>query len=320
MKKIYKLGILGASEIAFRRFLPALTKHKYLDYAGIASRYPTKAKPFQDTYGGTIYQSYDALLDDPTIDVVYIPLPPALHYEWAKKALQKGKHVLLEKPFTTKLSDTMELINLAKNKDLALHENYMFLFHKQLKVIQDLLQQKIIGEIREYRMDFGFPKRDENDFRYNKELGGGALLDCGGYPIKLATILLGETTAISYSSLKYPQGYNIDLYGIAILENKLGDIAKISFGMDNAYKCDLEIWGSLGTIKTDRIFTAPDNFSPTIIIKKGNEEDRISVECDDQFYNSIDFFHQCIDDADKRQQNYQMIQKQSFLIEHILNK
>ena len=318
--KIYKLGILGASEIAFRRFLPALTKHKYLDYTGIASRNLIKAKPFQETYGGAIYQSYDALLDDPTIDLVYIPLPPALHHEWAKKALQRGKHVLLEKPFTTKLSDTVELINLAKNKDLALHENYMFLFHKQLKVIQDLLQQKIIGEIREYRIDFGFPKRDENDFRYNKELGGGALLDCGGYPIKLAAVLLGETTTISYSSLKYPQGYDVDLYGVAILENKLGDIAKVSFGMDNAYKCDLEIWGSLGTIKTDRIFTAPDNFSPTIIIKKGNEEEKISVECDDQFYNSIDYFYQCIDNSDKRQQNYQMIQKQSFLIEHILNK
>ena len=317
MKKI-KLGIIGASEIAYRRFLPALLKHENFEYCGVASRSHEKAKPFQEFLGGEIYQSYDALLDDPTIDVVYIPLPPALHYEWAKKALQKGKHVLLEKPSTTKLSDTVELINLAKSKNLALHENYMFVFHKQIKIILELIQQGVIGEIREYRIDFGFPKRPETDFRYNKELGGGALFDCGGYPIKLASMLLGNTTKLTYSTLKYPQGYDVDFYGTAILENDSKLIAKASFGMDNAYKCDLEIWGSLGTIKTDRIFTAPDNFSPTIVIKKGNEEEKIFVECDDQFYNSIDYFYNCIKDTNIQQQSLKNIQQQSELIQQVL--
>jgi len=261
--------------------------------------------------------SYDDLLNDPNIDAVYLPLPPALHYEWAFKALNKKKHILLEKPFTINLSDTLALITFAKHNNLALHENYMFVFHRQLQKIQLLLQQNIIGKIREYRIDFGFPKRTENDFRYNKTLGGGALLDCGGYSIKLATILLGDTARLMYSTLKYPEEYDIDLYGSAILENDMNEIAKVSFGMDNAYKCDLEIWGSLGTIQTNRIFTASHNFTPTIRIKKGSEAEVLSIESDDQFYNSIDYFYQCINDLDLRQQSYQAIHKQSKLVEQI---
>lgn len=312
-----KLGIIGTSEIALRRFLPALAKHPHIEYVGVGTRTPQKAKIFVENFGGKIYESYDKLIHDPTIDLIYAPLPPSLHYEWGKKSLLQGKHLLLEKPSTIKLSDTKELITLAKEKNLALHENYMFLFHKQLAKIQELLQEQVIGNIREYRIDFGFPKRNEDDFRYNKILGGGALLDCGGYAIKLATILLGGSTTLTYSKLNFPQGYDIDLYGSAVLENKQGCTAHIAFGMDNAYKCDLEIWGSLGMIKTDRIFTAPDDFSPQITIKKGNKIETIVIEPDDQFYHSIDHFYQCINDSSLRVQNYDSICRQSKFIEQM---
>ncbi|MGL5253585.1 MAG: Gfo/Idh/MocA family protein [Brevinema sp.] len=314
-----KLGILGASEIAFRRFLPALNKHKIFEYCGLASYSPEKVGQFQNTFGGEFYPSYEALLDDSTINAVYIPLPPALHYKWAKKALQKGKHVLLEKPSTTKLSDTEDLIHLAQQNNLALYENYMFVFHKQLYILQELLQKKIIGNIREYRIDFGFPKRMQDDFRYDKSLGGGALLDCGGYPIKLASILLGDSIEIVYSSLTSPQGYNVDLFGTAVLKNNSNHIAKVSFGMDNAYKCSIEVWGSEGIIYTDRIFTAPEDFTPIILIKKGTTEEKIVVDADDQFYRSIDYFYHCINDKDIRSNVYKTVHKQSYLIEQIKN-
>lgn len=108
-----KIGILGTADIAFRRFLPALQKCPDITYAGVASRTPEKAMRFVEAYGGKAYSSYDALLSDETVDAVYVPLPPALHYEWGKKAVEAGKHLLMEKPFTTSLEDTKNLLALA---------------------------------------------------------------------------------------------------------------------------------------------------------------------------------------------------------------
>ncbi len=316
-----KIGILGASEIAFRRFLPALSKHKSIQFAGVASVCNTqKANEFISSFGGQIYSSYEDLLCDSSIDSVYIPLPPAMHHKWAKMALQNGKHVFLEKPSTTKLTDTEELISLAKNNNLALHENYMFVFHRQIQKIKDVLAAKTLGEIIEYRIDFGFPKREATDFRYNKELGGGALLDCGGYPIRLASILLAQNVKILYSKLYYTKDHDVDMYGNVVLENDNGEVAKVSFGMNNAYKCDLEVWGSLGTLKTERIFTAPDNYNVIINIKKGGVQEAIHLEVDDQFYNSIDYFYNSVYDENIRHESFKNILEQSTTIEEILNK
>jgi len=287
-----KLGILGTSDIALRRFLPALQKQKFFEYAGVATRnaQAERARAFKTSFGGKIYNSYADLLADESIGAVYIPLPPALHYEWAKKALLAGKHVLQEKPFCANVQDTQELLRLAEEKSLVVHENYMFLYHKQLAEIKKIMQAGELGEIRLMRMAFGFPKRAGNDFRYNKELGGGALLDCGGYPVRLALELLGETTEVVQASLSQPQGYDVDLYGSAVLQNKDGVSAQIAFGMDNAYKCELEIWGSKATLIAPRIFTAGADFEPELIARSSNGAQVIKISADDQFLHSVERF------------------------------
>lgn len=326
-----KIGVLCPSEIALRRFMPALMKCEDFEFAGISSASaeewfgePTgelveseksKAKKFTDNYGGRFFESYDELLSSPEIDAVYIPLPPALHFKWAKKALENGKHVFLEKPFTTAFSDTEELLKIAKEKNLAVHENYMFVYHSQLDWIKNKLPE--IGEIRLIRIDFGFPFRGANDFRYNKELGGGALLDCGGYTVKLAGLFLGETAKITASQLNTKSGFDVDIYGSATLTNSDGLTAQIAFGMDNSYKCSLEIWGSEGTICTNRILTAPDGFEPVVTVKKGDEEKQFTLPADDTFAKSIDFLKQCVKNDKIRSEHYEAIYRQSQFIEGI---
>lgn len=329
-----KIGVLCPSEIALRRFMPALMKCEGLEFAGISSASaeewfgePTdelvemeknKAKKFTDSYGGRLFESYNELLSSPDIDAVYIPLPPALHFKWAKKALENGRHIFLEKPFTTALADTEELLKIAKEKNLAVHENYMFVYHSQLDWIKDKLYE--IGEIRLIRIDFGFPFRGANDFRYNKELGGGALLDCGGYTIKLAGLFLGETAKVTASQLNTKSGFDVDIYGSATLTNSDGLTAQIAFGMDNSYKCSLEIWGSEGTIYTNRILTAPDGFEPVVTVKKGNEEQQFTLSADDTFAKSIGFFGECAKNKNIRTDNYEAIARQGRLMEYIGEK
>ncbi len=306
-----KIGILGTADIAFRRFLPALQKCEAFTYAGVASRTPEKGKRFAEAFGGQVYNGYDALLADDSIEAVYVPLPPALHHEWGKKVLLSGKHLLMEKPFTTNLKHTEELLQLAEEKGLAVHENYMFLYHSQLAYIKKLISDSELGDIRLYRISFGFPKRTEGDFRYNKALGGGALLDCGGYPVRLALELLGESARVTQAKLVQPAGYEVDLFGNAVLENDEGLCAQISFGMDNAYQCQLEVWGSQKTLIAPRIFTAGDGFSPTICFKSSQDETQEKLPADDQFLHSIQTFSEAINDRQERNSTIKYVLMQS---------
>lgn len=165
-------------------------------------------------------------LDD--IDAVYLPLPPALHFKWAKLALEHGKHVFVEKPSTTDAVDTNGLIELARKNNLAFHENYMFVYHEQLKVINDVVESGEIGDIRLYRISFGFPRRAQNDFRYNKSLGEGALIDAGGYTIKYGSYLLGDTAKLTTTQLNYIDEFGVDMYGSATMVNDKGVTAQLA--------------------------------------------------------------------------------------------
>lgn len=332
-----KIGIICPSEIAIRRFMPALEQCKSLSFAGVGvytkeerftnevvgdevfqeslKQETNKALAFIENYGGSIFHSFMDVVTSSEIDAVYIPLPPALHFRWAKIALEHGKHVLVEKPFTTSVANTKELIRIAEERDLALHENYMFSFHNQLDVIDKIVKSGELGDVRLYRISFGFPMRATNDFRYNKSLGGGALLDAGGYVICYAARLLGPTASIRYAQSNYLDQFEVDMYGSAALTNDKGVTAQIAFGMDNNYKCELEVWGSKGTLITSRVLTAPAGYTPKAIIRKENKDMVIDLPSDDAFLKSIEYFLTCIEDRRIRKERYQMIVRQAELVD-----
>lgn len=332
-----KIGIICPSEIALRRFMPALSKIEDIEFEGlgicarediygyeqmsaedlrnIIQEQKGKALQFVSQYGGKIYDGYSGVVTADEIDVVYIPLPPALHFYWAKKALENGKHVLVEKPSTTSYSESKCLVEIAKEKGLALHENYMFVFHKQLDDIERIAASGELGEVRLYRVSFGFPLRAVNDFRYKKALGGGALLDAGGYTLKYASKILGDTARLLYAQSNDKHGYEVDMYGSAALVNDKGTTVQVAFGMDNDYKCELELWGSQGTLRTGRVLTAPVGFIPTATIKKGNSEIQLELSEDDAFEKSIRYFLECVKDRNLREESYRSILRQAELVD-----
>lgn len=332
-----KLGIICPSEIAFRRFMPAIQKISEIEFVGLGvcsvterfgEKLPEKtlvetvmksehekAEQFINEYGGKVFEGYQTIVESDEIEAIYIPLPPALHYKWAKMALECGKQVLVEKPSTISAKDTCDLVRIADEKGLALHENYMFAFHQQLEDINKIVESGEIGDVRLYRVSFGFPKRASNDFRYNKALGGGALIDAGGYTIKYAGMLLGETARIVYAQMNYTDEFNVDIYGSAALLNEKGVTAQIAFGMDNNYKCELEVWGSKGCLTTGRVLTAPVGFVPTVTIRKGNDEEIRELSADDAFGKSIRYFLGCVTDDEIRRNNYNALVKQAELVD-----
>ena len=331
-----RVGIICPSEIAFRRFLPALSNLKdTFTFVGVAiasqeewfgdiSNIPQSVIDEQqqrelakaETFGGKVFRGYETIIKSEEIDAIYIPLPPALHYKWAKMALQHGKHVMVEKPSTTCLKDTQDLIAEAEKNGLVLHENYMFVFHKQIQALKDIVAQgEKVGTPRLYRISFGFPRRALNDFRYNKKLGGGALLDAGGYTLRYATELLGPTARVTAAQVNYDKDFEVEIFGTATVVNDEGMTVQTAFGMDNDYHCDIEIWGSKGTITSGRILTAPTGCVPNYTLKQNQEYSKFDLPEDDAFGKSLQRFAACVDNAAIRQENYQILLRQETLVQ-----
>lgn len=334
-----RIGIICPSEIAFRRFMPAVKRADGIQYVGVGvadvqewfgaavtdvtnkqkealiEGELKKAQAFVDQYGGRIFHSYAELIGSNDVDAVYLPLPPALHYQWGKRSLENGKHIYLEKPSTSCSSETKDLIEIASKSNLVVHENYMFVFHTQIEELNRVIDSGEIGDIRLIRLSFGFPLRSPKDFRYNKTLGGGALLDAGGYTIKYGSMLLGDTARLTTAQANYVDGYEVEMYGTATMVNDCGKTVQMAFGMDNDYRCEVEIWGSRGTITSGRIFTAPADFVPSYVITKNQETETRLLSHDNTFLKSINHFVACCQSASRRIENYRQIFRQSMYID-----
>ncbi len=334
-----RIGVLCPSDVAFRRFLPSLKEATGFKYIGVAVALPEewfcddlskvdknsidkiqnsekeKADRFVNNYSGKIFYGYETMIRSSEIDAIYIPLPPALHFKWAKEALLNGKHVLLEKPFAANLKETRQLLDIADKNDLAVHEDYMFVYHNQLDAINEIVCSGEIGDVRLYRISFGFPRRDKNDFRYKQTMGGGALLDAGGYTIKMASMLLGPKCKVVTATANYIPDFEVEIYGSATMVNEDGIVVQLAFGMDNDYKCDLEIWGSKGTLTATRVMTAPAGFMPSCIIKKNQVFETRELPADDAFLKSILCFEKSVKDNNVRCKNYRLIEQQASLVQ-----
>ena len=314
---MFRIGILGAADIAFNRFLPALEKVQGVQCSGVASNSPDKLKRFVDKYNIHVYESYDEVIQDENVDCIYVPLPPVFHYEWAKKALLAGKHVFLEKPSTISAEQTRELAGIAGSMGLVLQENYMFQYHAQLADIEKIIASGELGKLRLVRTSFGFPRRAGGDFRYVKELGGGTMLDNGGYTIKLINRLLGKSTRLVASKLDYDEETGVDIFGTAEFMNADGVLAQAAFGMDCQYQCSLELWGSKGRLTTGRIYTTPDGFVPTALIETGAGSRSIELASCDAFEESIKMYLRAVDDDSVRADMAQELVRQAEFVDAV---
>lgn len=314
-----RIGILGSANIATRSVIPAIKAlPDVFMLRGVATRNLDESSLKSEDY--KLIEGYENLIDKEYVDAVYIPLPNSLHFKWVKRALDKGIHVLVEKSMACSHSEVVELNNLAEKKDLALVENFQFRFHPQLKYILELLSDKAIGELRYLRSSFCFPPfPDKNNIRYKKELGGGALLDAGAYPVKISQIFLGKEIDVADASLNSKNSFEVDIWGGATLKQRKGNLrSQINFGFDNYYQCNVEILGSEGRIYTNRIFTAGENVTPSIILEtKENGVKNIELKPANHFVNMLEYFGEVINSKRLRQLEYLENDNQSRLLQEI---
>lgn len=267
----YRVGVLGCASIAKRMVIPAVEECESTSLVKIASRAEDKAKTWSAQYGCGHAKSYDDLLADPDIDIVYIPLPTGMHYEWIMKSLEAGKHVLAEKSIAQERKFVEEIVGYADKKNLAVFENFMFKHHPQFDFVKQQVAEGAIGRLTLLRSSFGFPPFKEDNIRYRQELGGGALLDAGAYTCMATQMFLGKGIQVVGSTLCIDSRYDVDTLGAAQLQNSHNQIAQLAFSFDNYYQCSIELWGTKGKLTMERSFTAGPGIRPRVVIETQDE-------------------------------------------------
>ncbi|MFF0221174.1 Gfo/Idh/MocA family protein [Streptomyces sp. NPDC004629] len=291
-----RVGVMGCAEFALRRMLPAMADSPDIELAAVASRRPATAREVAARFGGSPVRDYERLLDFPDLDAVYIPLPNALHAEWVLRALDAGHHVLAEKPLTTRAGLTREAVRRAEGRGLALVENFLFVHHPQHARVRRLLQDEI-GELRQMSAVFAIPPRPADDIRHRPDLGGGALLDVGVYPLRAAQHFLGTGLTVVGAALRQgPTG--VDVEGSVLLRRADGVCAQLSFGMEHAYTSRYELWGSAGRITVNRAFTPPADQRPDVTVERDGAVRGIALPAADQCAAAVAAFAAAVRDPE----------------------
>lgn len=195
-----RIGALGAARITPKALILPARLLPEVEVIAIAARSRERANAFAQAHQiPHVYDSYQALLDDPAIDVIYNPLPNSLHAEWSIKALRAGKHVLCEKPIASNAQEAAQMATVATETGLVLMEAFHNLYHPLVKRMKEIVQSGELGTIRHVEGHFCTILRRLDDIRYRWDLAGGATMDLGCYPLRLMRYLLDEAPTVTYA-------------------------------------------------------------------------------------------------------------------------
>ncbi len=279
-----KWGILSTAWIATEFVIPAMLKSNFCEITAIASRTEKKAKDAAKRFKiSKHYASYQDLLDDTAIDAVYIPLPNHLHVEWAIKALQAGKHVLVEKPIALSSVEARKLLDVAKkHPKLKIKEAFMYRHHPQWIKAKRMIKKGEIGELKAIQSSFSFFDDNPNSIVNKKELGGGSLMDIGCYPISISRYLFNAEPKSVSATIEYDPTSKVDILSSGILEFEKGICTFFSAIqlMENQY---VKVFGTEGYIEFNVPFNPSANEPSKIWLVKEDVKKEIEFEVCDQY-------------------------------------
>lgn len=251
-------GVLSTAYIATDRVIPAMRDSAHGRIEAIASRDPAKARAVADrldipkAYGG-----YQALLDDPDIEVVYNALPNHLHLEWSARALEAGKHVLCEKPVAMNAAEARELLSVRDRTGYHIEEAFMVRGHPQWAAVRELIAAGEIGALRSVQLSYFNTADDPADIRNQRETGGGSIYDIGCYTVAIARLIFDDEPRRAVALMERDPNFGTDRLSTAILEFPNGQ-ASLSVGTQSTFYQHAQIIGSRGWIRADFPYAHPE--------------------------------------------------------------
>ena len=295
MDKKINWGILSTAYIATEAVIPAMINSKYCEIKGIASRSYDKAKNVAKRFNiPKHFGSYQELLEDKEIEAVYIPLPNHMHVPWAIKALEAGKHVLLEKPVALNSSEAQKLLDESlKYPQLKIMEAFMYRFHPQWVKVKEMINNGEIGELKAIQSSFSFFDDDPNSIVNSKEYGGGSLMDIGCYPISLSRFLFESEPKNVSAAIEYHPEFKTDTIANGIMSFDKGSSIFFSSTLvtDNQ---QVEIFGIKGSIEFEIPFNPPADKPVKIWLNREGKKELIEFDNCDQYTIQADLFSMAI--------------------------
>jgi len=287
-------GVLSTARIARQRFIPGVQASQSGEVVAIASREAGRAAHAAAELGiPRWYGSYEALLADPEVEAVYIPLPNALHAEWTVRAAAAGKHVLCEKPAARRVADAERMAAACRRAGVLLMEAFMYRHHPQHARVQALLAAGTIGEPRLVRASFCFAmspeRRAGGDIRLSRALDGGALMDVGCYAVNAARLLFGAEPLEASAQQTVDPACGVDTTFAGLLRFPGDRLALIDGSFDVGSGQRYEVAGPQGTILVERAFLPPVG-PTTITITVGGERRQEQLVGGDQYALEADHF------------------------------
>jgi len=285
MDKRLNWGLLSTAKIN-RALIKPLNASKRTRLLAVASRSISSAEAYAREWNiPRAHGSYEALLADPEIDVIYNSLPNHLHAEWTIKALRAGKHVLCEKPFALTLAEVDAMSQAAHETGKVLAEAFMYLHHAQTLKIKEIVDSGILGKLQLIKGAFTFTLTREGNYRWMEEMGGGSIWDVGCYPISFARMIVGaEPVEVFGWQLTGPGGSDESFFG----QMRFKDEVHMQFdcGFRSPSRSFIEIVG------TDATLNIPDPFKPgrknEIYLNHNNEMQTIKIKGDELYSGEVE--------------------------------
>jgi predicted dehydrogenase len=282
-------GILGVAKIN-DRWLPSFARTRHAELVAIASRDAHKAQEAARAAGvARAHAGYEALLEDPQVEAVYIPLPNTMHAEWTRKAADRGKHVLCEKPLTPTAPQAEELVEYCAARGVKLMDGFMWPHHPRTALIRQVIDNGGIGPVTHVAGAFTFPlPLDPSNIRLRPETAGGSLLDVGCYLVYGIRWAFGEEPVRAYATGRYDYGVDLEMSGMVCLAD--GRTGTFDCGFLGPMRQWLEITGSEGVIYVLDMWVPPLARAAFTITRADREPEVVVVENEDQVAHMIDRF------------------------------
>ncbi|MCE1251938.1 MAG: Gfo/Idh/MocA family oxidoreductase [Anaerolineae bacterium] len=291
MADVLRWGLISTAKIN-DKLIQAMKGSKRHQLAAVASRNLDKSKVYAREKGiNRAYGSYEELLADPDVDVVYNPLPNHLHAEWTIKAIQAGKHVLCEKPFVLTLEEMDAVEAAAREHGKVVQEAFMYRHHPQTLKVKEMLDQGVIGKVGMIRGVFTFLLEDPENVRLKPEWGGGSLWDVGVYPISYIRTMLGmEPEEVLCWQELGPTGVDVAFGGEMRFAGKL--LAQFQSGFATTHYTSMEILGDKGSLQIPVPFGPGKSTSINLFLDR--DPQKVDIKGMELYLGELDDMAECI--------------------------
>jgi len=287
-------GVIGTANIGRRAVNPAIKASANGELLAVASRTAEAAADFAADGGiPRHYGSYAALLEDPDIDAVYIPLPNSLHREWTIRAAEAGKHVLCEKPLALTAAECREMSEAAARHGVHLMEAFMYRFHPRIARLGEMLAAGAAGEIRMIQSVFTFRLTRPDNIRFSAALGGGALLDVGCYCVNVSRTLAGAEPVEVQAFANWTDS-GVDAMMSGTLRFPGGVLASFECGLDSKRRESVEVGGTEASLRIEDAFLPGTGDVGIEERRDGAAPVRHVIGGTDEYRHMVEHFADCV--------------------------